>query len=59
MAIWAVTPHVQLHAGVNNLFDKDPPFIPLEVSYQAGGLNTFPTYDILGREIIIGIRATF
>jgi outer membrane receptor protein involved in Fe transport len=58
-AIWSVSPHVQLHAGVNNLFDKDPPFIPLEVSYQAGGLNTFPTYDILGREIIIGIRATF
>jgi outer membrane receptor protein involved in Fe transport len=58
-AIWSVTAHIQLRAGVNNLLDKDPPFIPAEVSHQAGALNTFPTYDLLGREITVGVRATF
>jgi len=48
-----------LRAGVNNLLDKDPPFLPGEVSGAAGGLNTFPTYDLLGREIFVALRAKF
>jgi len=36
-AIWTLPRHVQLRAGVNNVFDKDPPFIPAEVS---GGAST-------------------
>jgi iron complex outermembrane recepter protein len=59
-AIWAVTQHVQARLGVNNVFDKDPPLIPGGISFQAGlGLNTFPTYDILGRNIFLGLSATF
>ncbi|HEY0801586.1 MAG TPA: TonB-dependent receptor, partial [Steroidobacteraceae bacterium] len=58
-AIWTVTSRVQLRAGINNVFDKDPPFLPVEISGQAGGLNTFPTYDVLGRDIFVAFRATF
>jgi len=59
-AILTVTSRVQLRAGINNVFDKDPPFLPWgDISGQAGGLNTFPTYDILGREIFVAFRATF
>jgi iron complex outermembrane recepter protein len=56
--IWNLTRHVQVRAGVNNVFDKDPPFVPAEVS---GGLiaNTLPPYDILGRYIFLGLGATF
>lgn len=55
-AIWALTRSVQAHLGVSNVFDKDPPFVPLEVSGAAGDLNTFPAYDVLGRTVFIGFR---
>jgi outer membrane receptor protein involved in Fe transport len=58
-ANWNVTGHVQLRAGVNNAFDKDPPLLPSGEIYQLGGLNTFTTYDIVGREIFVALRATF
>ncbi|HEV2227388.1 MAG TPA: TonB-dependent receptor [Steroidobacteraceae bacterium] len=58
-AIWAVTRNVQVRFGVNNLLDKDPPFVPLEVSHASGALNALPAYDILGREIFMAIHATF
>jgi outer membrane receptor protein involved in Fe transport len=46
---------VTLRAGVNNLFDKDP---PLFTSYSNS--NTDPsTYDVLGRRWFIGVRARF
>jgi outer membrane receptor for ferrienterochelin and colicin len=57
-AVWAISRHVQLRLGCNNLFDKDPPFIPLEVSGRGGGLNTFPTYDLLGRNLFIALHAS-
>jgi iron complex outermembrane receptor protein len=55
-AIWAVTRQLQVRAGVSNVFDKDPPIIPSDVTLV--GPNTFPAYDILGRNIFIGLRAT-
>ncbi len=57
-AIWDVSRHVQLRAGVSNLFDKDPPFVPYDASMAAGTLNTFPTYDLLGRDFFLAFRAT-
>ncbi|MBS0366947.1 MAG: TonB-dependent receptor [Proteobacteria bacterium] len=58
-AIWDATRAVQLRAGVSNLLDKDPPFIPaVDISGTAGSFNTFPSYDLLGREIFVAIRAT-
>jgi outer membrane receptor protein involved in Fe transport len=59
-AIWGVTRWMQLRAGINNVFDKDPPFLPSgDISGAAGGLNTFPVYDLLGREMFVAFRATF
>lgn len=57
-AIWNLSRHVEVRAGISNLFDKDPPFVPLEVTGRGGDLNTFPIYDILGRNIFVGLRAT-
>ena len=56
---WTVSEGVQLRAGVNNLFDKNPPYL------ANGGLvsgptgpengNTFPgVYDPMGRYIFVG-----
>jgi iron complex outermembrane recepter protein len=58
-AIWTVAPYAQVRVGVNNVFDKDPPFVPFEVSGAAGNLNTFPAYDVLGRTLFMGFRVTF
>jgi len=60
-AIWAVTPHVQFRAGVNNLLDKDPPFLPnTDISTATSGtINTFPVYDVVGRDIFLAVRAMF
>jgi iron complex outermembrane receptor protein len=56
---WTVREGVELHAGVNNIFDKDPPMVDtngLGVSSPPfGNGNTFPqVYDSLGRLIFIG-----
>jgi iron complex outermembrane receptor protein len=59
-AIWTVAQGIQIRAGINNVFDKDPPFLPSgDISGAAGGLNTFPIYDLLGREIFVAFRAKF
>jgi iron complex outermembrane receptor protein len=57
--IWTASRHLQVRAGVNNLFDKDPPFLPAaDVSGAAGSFNTFPTYDLLGRTFFLSVSAT-
>jgi iron complex outermembrane recepter protein len=59
-ATWKVLPGVELRAGVNNLFDKDPPFVPSEdISSASGNVNSYPTYDLLGRELFLGFTAKF
>ena len=58
-AAWALSQHLEVRAGISNAFDKDPPFLPSDVAGNAGWLNTFPTYDILGRNIFAAFRATF
>jgi len=59
VAHWGVTGHVQLRAGVNNVFDKDSPFLPAGDIVAARSLNTLPAYDIVGREVFLALRATF
>jgi iron complex outermembrane recepter protein len=58
-AHWGVTGHVLVRAGVNNVFDKDPPFLPAADIGNARSLNTLPAYDIVGREVFLALRATF
>ena len=50
-ALWSVTRNIHVALAVNNALDKDPPFLPLEVTVTAGNLNSFPTYDILGPQM--------
>jgi outer membrane receptor protein involved in Fe transport len=57
-AIWPVWKDVQIRVGLNNAFDKDPPIIGSEVT-ATGSPNTYPTYDILGREFFVGVSAKF
>ncbi len=54
-------PHgLVLRAGVNNMFDKDPPAIMGGLLFENGNGNTFPsTYDPLGRMFFIGISSAF
>ncbi|WP_141653153.1 TonB-dependent receptor domain-containing protein [Phenylobacterium immobile] len=56
--VWTVNDMVALRLGVNNLFDQDPPLI--NSTYAGTGQpNTYPTYDLLGRQMFIGFTATF
>lgn len=59
-ANWTVREGVELRAGVDNLFDRDPPLLDSN-SYgisgpsQFGNGNTYPgVYDSLGRTIFVG-----
>ncbi len=60
-ANWKVMDRLELRAGVNNVFDKDPPLIG--AGHLNGGPlngNTAPgTYDALGRFFFMGVTATF
>ncbi|RJF85850.1 TonB-dependent receptor domain-containing protein [Sphingomonas cavernae] len=49
-----------LRAGVNNIFDKDPPAIAQGLLSSFGNGNTYPgVYDPLGRMIFVGLTAKF
>lgn len=49
---------LQLRAGVQNLFDKDPPLLPADITNETQS-NSFPTYDTLGRQIFVAFTAKF
>ena len=51
---------ISLRAGINNLFDKDPPVLYEGLNSAFGNGNTFPgVYDPLGRKIFFGLTADF
>ncbi len=52
-ASYRLRPWLTATAGVHNLFDKDPPFVP-----TGGVFNTFlDTYDVLGRTFAVSLTA--
>ena len=52
-ASWNATKGLTISAGINNLFDKDPP-ITSQLSTGTGNGNTYPgTYDALGRKVFL------
>ncbi|HKD23792.1 MAG TPA: TonB-dependent receptor [Rhizomicrobium sp.] len=55
-ADWNIRPGVDLHGGVNNLFDRLPPTLSLAaLPAITGNNNTFPgVYDTMGRTLFIG-----
>jgi len=48
---------ISVRAGVTNLFDKDPPILPQNEISPA--FNSYPTYDILGRQLFMAFNAKF
>ena len=57
-ASWTVRKGIELRAGINNLFDKDPPLITSEL-VSGGANNTYETYDTLGRQVFAAFTARF
>lgn len=57
-ALWNINDMFAMRAGVNNVFDQDPPLVNNRIS-QTGSPNSYPTYDLLGRRLFIGFTAAF
>ncbi len=56
---YALTKKIMLRAGINNLFDKDPPLSGL-VGAGVGNGNTYPqVYDSLGRRVFLNATIKF
>jgi len=55
---WRVSQTLTVRAGVNNILDTDPPLVSQGVT-GSGEPNTYPTYDLLGRQIFISATAKF
>jgi len=50
---------VELRAGINNVFDKDPPIIAAGLLSSFGNGNTYPgVYDPMGRVFFVGATVT-
>ena len=59
-ATYKVKKGLVLRVGANNLFDKDPPILTAAATGSSGNPNTNPVaYDVLGRQIFMGITADF
>jgi len=55
---WNVKTGFTVRAGINNVFDKDPPLIN-DLIVGTGLPNTYPTYDLLGRTMFVAFTAAF
>ncbi|MFL6549389.1 MAG: TonB-dependent receptor domain-containing protein [Povalibacter sp.] len=56
--LWNFGTGTTVRVGINNIFDKDPPLISTNIS-GTGGPNSYPTYDILGRQAFLGVSQKF
>jgi outer membrane receptor protein involved in Fe transport len=56
--VWTIEKHLAIRAGVNNILDTDPPVVNAAIS-GTGSPNTYPTYDLVGREIFVAVTAKF
>jgi iron complex outermembrane receptor protein len=57
-AVWDVSKNISVHAGVNNVLDKDPPLVSSLIA-GTGSPNTYPTYDLLGRVMFAAFTVKF
>jgi len=55
---WQFDDHVELRAGVTNVFDLDPPILDDGIT-GSGTPNTFNTYDLLGRSLFVAVTGKF
>jgi iron complex outermembrane receptor protein len=59
-AVWHAYKGIDVRAGVQNVFDRDPPVIPsLDISGFSGPANSWPAYDYLGRQLFVAFTAKF
>jgi outer membrane receptor protein involved in Fe transport len=57
---WQIRSWVELHAGIENLFDTKPPIVGQDRSDVAIELATFPAqYDLIGRRFYLGTTVKF
>jgi outer membrane receptor protein involved in Fe transport len=57
-AVWDLSKHLSVRAGVNNVLDKDPPLVSSLLA-GTGSPNAYPTYDLLGRVMFAAFTAKF
>jgi outer membrane receptor protein involved in Fe transport len=56
---WAATEWLQVRAGVSNVLDEEPPFVPQGVTARENG-NTYPgAYDALGQYWFLAASVEF
>jgi outer membrane receptor protein involved in Fe transport len=56
---WSATEWLNIRAGVNNIFDEEPPFVSQGVTARENG-NTYPSaYDALGMYWFVGASVEF
>jgi outer membrane receptor protein involved in Fe transport len=55
---WHIKPQLTIRAGVNNVLDQDPPLIENAIVGNANP-NTYPVYDLLGRQFFLSLTAKF
>jgi iron complex outermembrane receptor protein len=53
-----VTDGVDVRFGVTNVFDKDPPLEPAEITNETQS-NSFLAYDLIGRQMFLSVSAKF
>lgn len=60
-ASWQATKQLAIRGGINNLFDKDPPFAnSTTLAATFGNGNTYPqVYDALGRRVFLNATYKF
>jgi iron complex outermembrane recepter protein len=56
-ATWNVNKILTIRAGASNVLDKDPPLINTTIA--PAGQNTYPTYDMFGRQLFAAFTAKF
>jgi outer membrane receptor protein involved in Fe transport len=60
---WKLNETFRLRAGIDNLFDNDPPIVGADPTLTVGGSgqgSTIPgVYDVLGRRFYVGLKARF
>ena len=49
--------NLQIYAGVRNLFDRDPPAVPLDFISNVATNTVW--YDVIGRRYYIGVLLAF
>jgi outer membrane receptor protein involved in Fe transport len=57
-AVYRLNDMFSFRAGVNNVFDVDPPLVSSLIA-GTGTPNTYGAYDLLGRRMFVGVTANF